>query len=205
MFVAQSVHFVVSFLKTIAVQTTLWNSKKGYTSSSWNFQLYCIISIPPTGALKPPNQLPVKLVSGTVSPRVKRLENETDRLSPSSAEIKNAWSYPTTSPYVVMLWCLTEHRGRAWCTVWRWMNLCLERGATKVSERRIFWYRVALFLGTSYSVLNILHLLLLLLLLLLLSSSSSSSSSGNTVRCGPLFSIKPSSITDGLWPLSPCF
>ena len=108
MCVAQSVHFVVSFFKIITVLTTLWNSKKGYTSSSWNFQLHCIISSPLAGALKPPNQLPAKVRSGAVSPVVKRLENETDRLFPPSAEIKNAWSYPITSPYVVMLWCLTE-------------------------------------------------------------------------------------------------
>ena len=111
---------------------------------------------------------PVKLLSATVSPGVKRLENETDRLFPSSAEFKNTWSYPTISPYVVMLWGLTEHRDRAWCTVWSWLNVsCLERG-TKVSERGIFWYRVALFLGISYSVLNILHISFIIIIIIVI-------------------------------------
>jgi len=30
---------------------------------------------------------------------VKRPESEVDRLTPSGAEVKNAWTYTTTSPY----------------------------------------------------------------------------------------------------------
>jgi len=30
--------------------------------------------------------------------------------SPSSAEMKNAWSYTFTAPHIFMLWCLIKHR-----------------------------------------------------------------------------------------------
>jgi hypothetical protein len=29
---------------------------------------------------------------------------------PSNAEVKNAWSYTSTTPYVFMAWCLVKHR-----------------------------------------------------------------------------------------------
>jgi hypothetical protein len=29
---------------------------------------------------------------------------------PSSAKVKNAWSYIPTHPYVLMAWCLVKHR-----------------------------------------------------------------------------------------------
>jgi hypothetical protein len=48
--------------------------------------------------------------SGTVSLGVKQLRYEADHLPPSSAEVKNAWSYTSTPPYVFMAWCLVKHR-----------------------------------------------------------------------------------------------
>jgi hypothetical protein len=35
---------------------------------------------------------------------------EGDHSPPSSAEVKNAWSYTSTSPYVFIAWCLVKHR-----------------------------------------------------------------------------------------------
>jgi len=35
-------------------------------------------------------------------------------LPPSSAKIKNAWNYMSTSPYVFM-WYLIKHRMSSWC------------------------------------------------------------------------------------------
>jgi hypothetical protein len=35
---------------------------------------------------------------------------EADHSPPSSAEVKNAWSYTSTSQYVFMAWCLVKHR-----------------------------------------------------------------------------------------------
>jgi hypothetical protein len=44
---------------------------------------------------------------------VKRIGRETDHSPASSAEVKNAWSYTSTQPYVFMAWCLlvVKHRG----------------------------------------------------------------------------------------------
>jgi len=49
-----------------------------------------------------PNRLPMWLTSGKVSPGVKQLECEADRLHPSSAELENQWSCTFTSPYAFM-------------------------------------------------------------------------------------------------------
>jgi hypothetical protein len=51
--------------------------------------------------------------SGALSLRVKRPGREADHSPPSSADVKNPWSYTSTSRYVFMAWCLVEHRDRA--------------------------------------------------------------------------------------------
>jgi hypothetical protein len=45
------------------------------------------------------------------SPRVKRPGCEADHSPPSSAEVKNAWSYTSTPQYTSMAWCLVKHKG----------------------------------------------------------------------------------------------
>jgi hypothetical protein len=45
-----------------------------------------------------PIQTLIHWVAGALSLGVKRLGSEADRSPPSSAEIKNAWSYTSTSP-----------------------------------------------------------------------------------------------------------
>jgi hypothetical protein len=41
---------------------------------------------------------------------VKRPGREADQSSPSSAEIKKAWSYTSIPQYVFMTWCLVKYR-----------------------------------------------------------------------------------------------
>jgi hypothetical protein len=41
---------------------------------------------------------------------IKRPKREADNSPPSSAEVKNAWSYTSIPPYVFMAWCLVIHR-----------------------------------------------------------------------------------------------
>jgi hypothetical protein len=41
---------------------------------------------------------------------VKRPGHEADHSPPTSAEVKNAWSYISTPLYVFMAWCLVKHR-----------------------------------------------------------------------------------------------
>jgi hypothetical protein len=43
-------------------------------------------------------------------PGLKRPGREADHSPPSSAEVKNAWSYTSTPLYVFMAWCLVKHR-----------------------------------------------------------------------------------------------
>jgi hypothetical protein len=43
-----------------------------------------------------PTQPPILLVPGALSLGIKRLGREADHSSPSSAEVKNAWSYTST-------------------------------------------------------------------------------------------------------------
>jgi hypothetical protein len=45
-------------------------------------------------------QRPVQLVPGTLFPEVKRPGRERHHSPTSSAEVKNAWSYASTPPYV---------------------------------------------------------------------------------------------------------
>jgi hypothetical protein len=49
-------------------------------------------------------------VSRAIFARVKLLGLEADYSSPSSAEVKNTWSYTSTLPYVLMGWCSIKHR-----------------------------------------------------------------------------------------------
>jgi hypothetical protein len=36
---------------------------------------------------------------------------EDDHSSPTNPEVKNAWSYTSTPPYIFMAWSLVKHRG----------------------------------------------------------------------------------------------
>jgi hypothetical protein len=57
-----------------------------------------------------PTQPPIQWVSGALSLGVKRPEREADHSLPSSAKVKNAWSYTSIPRYVFMVWCLVKHR-----------------------------------------------------------------------------------------------
>jgi hypothetical protein len=46
---------------------------------------------------------------GALSLGVKWPGPEADHSPPSSAEVKNAWSYTSTPQYVFMAWCLVKH------------------------------------------------------------------------------------------------
>jgi hypothetical protein len=41
---------------------------------------------------------------------VKQPGRETDHSPPSSAEVKNVWSYTSAPQYTFMAWCLVKHR-----------------------------------------------------------------------------------------------
>jgi hypothetical protein len=68
--------------------------------------LFDTMSRPVLGPIQPPMQR----VSGTLFLGVKRSGREADHSSPPIAEVKNAWSYASTPPYIFMAWCLVKHR-----------------------------------------------------------------------------------------------
>jgi hypothetical protein len=57
-----------------------------------------------------PTQPPVQWVPGSLSLELKWPEREADHSPPSSAEVKNAWSYISIPQYVFMAWCLVKYR-----------------------------------------------------------------------------------------------
>jgi hypothetical protein len=50
-------------------------------------------------------QPPIQWAPGALSLGVKRPEREAEHSLPSSAEVKNMWSYTSTTQYAFMAWC----------------------------------------------------------------------------------------------------
>jgi hypothetical protein len=57
-----------------------------------------------------PTQPPIQWVPGALSLGVKRPGRGADQSPPSSAKVKDTWSYTSTPHYVFMVWCLVKHR-----------------------------------------------------------------------------------------------
>jgi hypothetical protein len=70
-----------------------------------------------------PTQPSIQWVAGDISPGVKRPGREADHSSLSSAKVKNAWSYTSTSPYAFMAWCLVKHRDNVRYVTLRYVTL----------------------------------------------------------------------------------
>jgi hypothetical protein len=68
--------------------------------------LFTTVSRPALG----PTQPPISWLQGTISLGVKRPVSAADHSPPSSAEVKNAWSYTSIPQYVIVVWCLVKHR-----------------------------------------------------------------------------------------------
>jgi hypothetical protein len=64
----------------------------------------CIVTV------QGPTQPPIQWVPWILSSGVKRPVHESDHSSPSSAEVKNAWSYTSTPTFIFVAWCLVKHR-----------------------------------------------------------------------------------------------
>jgi hypothetical protein len=57
-----------------------------------------------------PTQPPVQWVPWALSLGIKQLRCEADHSPPSSAEVKNVWSYTSTPPIHLHVWCLAKNR-----------------------------------------------------------------------------------------------
>jgi hypothetical protein len=80
-----------------------WMTAIWFPSRAGNFSF--------TAAFRPalePTQPPIQWVPGALCVGVKPLGHEAEHPPPFSAEIKNAWSYSWTPPYVFMAWYLVK-------------------------------------------------------------------------------------------------
>jgi len=57
-----------------------------------------------------PTQPSIQWVPRPHTPKVKWSGRKAEHSRLPSAEVKNAWSYTSTSQYVFMAWCLVKHR-----------------------------------------------------------------------------------------------
>jgi hypothetical protein len=62
----------------------------------------------PSRPAQEPTRPPVQCVPKALIPRVKRPGRGADQSPPSSAKVKNAWSYASTPPYVFVVWCFVK-------------------------------------------------------------------------------------------------
>jgi hypothetical protein len=97
---------------------TTYNSRQG----EW-FLLFATVSRMAVGPTHPP----IEWSSGPPSPGVKPPALIADHSHPSSAEVKNAWSYASTHPYVFMAWCLIRQGIRLCGVTFQQKTLVLNR------------------------------------------------------------------------------
>jgi len=72
------------------------------------FFLFVTASTPALGPTRPP----IQRVAGAPSPGIMRLRREAAHSFPSSAEVKKAWSYTYTLPYIHIHGVVLKHRTR---------------------------------------------------------------------------------------------
>jgi hypothetical protein len=108
----------VSWIQTLAVSnftTNLGGIAQGHKLDDRGFEsrqglrifLFTTASRPALGHTQPP----IQWVRGALFLGVKRSGREGDYSPPSSAEIKNAWSYTSTPQYAFMAWCSIKSTG----------------------------------------------------------------------------------------------
>jgi hypothetical protein len=74
-----------------------------------NFSLHHCSSRPALEPIQPPIYW---VPEGAISLGVKRLGREVGHSPPSSAEVKNAWSYTSTPQHAFMAWCSVKAQGQ---------------------------------------------------------------------------------------------
>jgi hypothetical protein len=71
----------------------------------------CLFTTTSRTALRP-TQPPIQWVPGVLSLGVKRPGREAKHWPPSSAEVKNEWSYTSTIRYTSIAWCSVKAQGQ---------------------------------------------------------------------------------------------
>jgi hypothetical protein len=105
--------FVVRFVKKKKLMkpnmTRLLAGRRRF--DSWQGQGFIFSSLCPQRLWSPPSLLSNRY-RGLFCWGVKQLGREADHSSPSSAEVKNAWSYTSTPQYAFMAWCSVKAQGQ---------------------------------------------------------------------------------------------
>jgi hypothetical protein len=84
---------------SVSTVTRLRAVRSGFDSrQGQRTDVFASAFIPALGPIQPP----IQWVLDALSPEVKRPGREADHSPPSSAEVKNAWSYTSTPQYVFM-------------------------------------------------------------------------------------------------------
>jgi hypothetical protein len=103
-----------------------------------------------------PTKLPIQRVPQTLSPGVKGPEREADHSPPSSAEVKNPWSYTSALQYVFMAWYLIKHRDNFTFT----LNICNKEECNSprltLEILLLWWHRLC----TFASLASLTHILI---------------------------------------------
>jgi hypothetical protein len=92
----------IFYHSSVSIATELRDGTSGFHS---RYELGIFLFATASRTALVPTQPPMQWVPG-----VKRPGREGNYSSPSSAEVKNAWSYTSTPPYTFMVWCLVKLR-----------------------------------------------------------------------------------------------
>jgi hypothetical protein len=87
---------------------TGWDRRFQSQQGVGNFSLHHRVQ---TGSADHPLPL-IQYVPGALSVGIKRPGREADHSPPSSADVKNAWSYTSTPQYAFMAWCSVKTQGQ---------------------------------------------------------------------------------------------
>jgi hypothetical protein len=94
---------------SVSIVTRLRDGRSGFDSRQGQRRDF-FSSSPNNILILRPTQPSMQWVQGAFIQGVKRPGREADHSPPSNTEVKNAWSYTSSPPYVFMAWCLVKHR-----------------------------------------------------------------------------------------------
>jgi hypothetical protein len=106
---------------SVQITTRLRAGRSGFDSrQGLGILLFTTASRPALRSTRPP----IQSVPGDVSTGIKRPGREAFH-SPCSADVKNAWSYTSTSQYFFVAWCLFKHRDKFTFYYFTYLLICL--------------------------------------------------------------------------------
>jgi hypothetical protein len=102
--------FVIMLFESVELTVLPLKREEYKVAADGNFSL-CYVQ---TGSQACPASYPMGTRGSFLG--IKWLGYETDHSPPSSAGVKNAWSYTSTPPYTFMAWCSVKAQGQFYLT-----------------------------------------------------------------------------------------